>query len=166
MSPHIRLRCSLKSVAATRWSNAWFFLFHGVRDLPEALITGREEIWLRHFFSNWTYNLEALTLEDVAIYTKAYAQPGALRGALEDYRAWRTDLEQDEVDAQVKISCPTLALWGAEFEVAKKWDMVEIWRQMADNLTTVPIPKSGHLPHEERPEEVNQALLGFLQNWT
>jgi len=47
----------------------------------------------------------------------------------------------------------------------KKWEMVEIWRQMADNLTTVPIPKSGHLPHEERLEEVNQALLNFLRNW-
>ncbi len=27
----------------------WFFLFHLVPDLPEALIAGREHIWLRHF---------------------------------------------------------------------------------------------------------------------
>jgi haloacetate dehalogenase len=27
----------------------WFFLFNQVMDLPEALITGREEIWLRHW---------------------------------------------------------------------------------------------------------------------
>lgn len=28
----------------------WFFLFNQVMDLPEALITGREEIWLRHWY--------------------------------------------------------------------------------------------------------------------
>jgi pimeloyl-ACP methyl ester carboxylesterase len=36
----------------------WFFLFHLVPDLPEALIAGREHIWLRHFFSDWTYNVD------------------------------------------------------------------------------------------------------------
>jgi hypothetical protein len=26
----------------------WFFIFNNVPDLPEALIAGREEIWLRY----------------------------------------------------------------------------------------------------------------------
>jgi haloacetate dehalogenase len=34
----------------------WFFMFHLVSDLPEALIAGREHIWLRHFFSDWCYD--------------------------------------------------------------------------------------------------------------
>jgi haloacetate dehalogenase len=29
----------------------WFFIFNNVPDLPEALITGREEVWLRFIFS-------------------------------------------------------------------------------------------------------------------
>lgn len=33
----------------------WFFIFNNVPDLPEALITGREEIWLRFIFSSWCY---------------------------------------------------------------------------------------------------------------
>ncbi len=31
----------------------WFFLFNSVAALPEALVTGREEIWLRYIFSSW-----------------------------------------------------------------------------------------------------------------
>ena len=34
----------------------WFFFFHLVPDLPEALIAGREDIWLRHFFSDGCFN--------------------------------------------------------------------------------------------------------------
>jgi hypothetical protein len=40
------------------------------------------------------------------------------RPMLPYYRAWREDIAQDEVDKDVKLRCPTLALWGAEFEAA------------------------------------------------
>ena len=33
------------------------------------------------------------------------------------------------------------------------------------NIRSVAIPKCGHLPHEERPEEVNTAILDFLSGW-
>jgi haloacetate dehalogenase len=68
---------------------AWFFLFQGIRDLPEALIHGREELWLRHLLTGWAYNPETFTYADIATYVRAYAQPGGLRGAFEDYRSWR-----------------------------------------------------------------------------
>jgi haloacetate dehalogenase len=143
----------------------WFFLFQGVRDLPEALVQGREEIWLRFILTNWSYNPEAFNDADIATYVRAYAQPGGLRGAFEDYRAWREDLAQDQADKDTKITRPTLALWGSEFQGAKLLDMAAIWRNLADDLVTVPIAQSGHLPHEEQPEAVNAALLRFLQPW-
>jgi pimeloyl-ACP methyl ester carboxylesterase len=144
---------------------SWFFLFQGVRDLPEALIQGREELWLRYILTSWTYDPGALSDADIAAYVHAYAQPGGLRGAFEDYRAWREDIAQDEEDKDVKLRCPTLALWGAEFEAAKMVDMAEIWRGLAEDLTTAPIALAGHLPHEERPVEVNVALEAFLAPW-
>ncbi len=144
----------------------WFFLFNAVRDLPEALVTGREELWLRFILQGWTYDPQALSVEDIATYARAYEQHGALRGAFEDYRAAEEDVRQDDVDADVKLSCPTLALWGEEFESGgKMWDFPAIWREIADDLTTVPIPLCGHLPHEERPDIVNDALLAFLKGW-
>jgi haloacetate dehalogenase len=64
----------------------WFFIFNNVPDLPEALISGREEIWLRYIFSSWCYNPQLFSGEEIAEYVRAYSQPGALRGAFNDYR--------------------------------------------------------------------------------
>ena len=44
-------------------------------------------------------------------------------------------------------------------------DMLELWRGFAEDLTTVPIAQVGHLPHEERPAEVNAALAASLAPW-
>ena len=45
------------------------------------------------------------------------------------------------------------------------FDMPKIWAEMADQLRAVPISRCGHLPHEERPNEVNTLLLDFLEGW-
>lgn len=144
----------------------WFFLFHLVPDLPEALISGKEEQWLRWFFSDWAYDPAAISGEAFDIYVRAYRAPGAVRGAMADYRANAEDVAQDREDADIKIACPTLALWGADFgAVGKMFDMPKVWAEMADNLRAVAIECCGHLPHEERPEAVNALLLDFLEGW-
>ena len=144
----------------------WFFIFNQVPDLPEALIAGREDLWLRHLFSDWCYNPLAIDGEAFRTYVEAYRRPGALRGAMSDYRANAEDVAQDKLDADVKIACPTLSLWGADFHaVGKMFDMAAIWAEMASDLRTLPIPECGHLPQEEQPEQVNAALLDFLQGW-
>ncbi len=114
----------------------------------------------------WTYDPESLTPEALGFYVRAYQKPGAVRSAVSDYRAGREDVAQDQADADTAIACPTLALWGQDFELAgKMWDMAGIWRKMATNLRTVSIPQCGHLQHEERPQDVNAALLDFLGGW-
>ena len=144
----------------------WFFIFHQVADLPEALISGREDLWLRHFFSDWCYNPHAISGEAFDTYVKAYRSPGAVRGALADYRANAEDVAQDILDADVKIACPTLSLWGADFyAVGQMFDMEAVWAEMADDLRTFAVPQCGHLPQEEQPEIVNQLLLEFLAGW-
>ena len=144
----------------------WFFLFHLVPDLPEALIAGREHIWLRHFFSDWCHDPQTITGEAFDTYVKAYQAPGAVRGAMADYRANATDVAQDEEDADTRISVPTMSLWGADFlAVGKLFDMPKVWAEMDHDLETHAIEQCGHLPQEERPEEVNALLLKFLAPW-
>jgi pimeloyl-ACP methyl ester carboxylesterase len=164
---NIPTRVIFKRMDATIARGHWFFIFNQVADLPEALIAGREEVWLRFILQNWTYDPEALTPEEIATYVRAYQKPGAVRGAMSDYRAGREDVAQDEEDAAQKITCPTLALWGQDFElVGRMFDVEAIWREMATDLRAVSIPRCGHLPQEERPDEVNAALLDFLGGWT
>jgi haloacetate dehalogenase len=141
----------------------WWFLFNAVPNLPEALIAGREEIWLRHFFTQWSHDPQLMTPDDIAEYVRAYQQPGAVMGACNDYRAGAEDVAQDTEDQDVKLGCPVLALWGADFEwVGRAYDVAAIWADIAPDLRTVAIPDCWHLPQEERPDEVNTHLLSFL----
>lgn len=142
----------------------WFFIFNNVPDLPEALISGREEVWLRFIFSTWTYNPELFSPEEIAVYTEAYSQPGALRGAFSDYRAGAEDVAQDKIDREHLIEVPTLVLWGEDFEAGgKMWDFRDVWSKMARHPEFVSLAQCGHLPHEEQPAQVNEALLRFLR---
>ncbi|UPG83934.1 alpha/beta hydrolase [Luteibacter aegosomatis] len=144
----------------------WFFAFHQVLDLPEALIAGREDVWLRHFFTDWCYDPHTIEGADFEAYVSAYREPGAVRGAMADYRAAPEDVLQDEQDADRLIACPTMSIWGADFEaVGGTFDMAAVWRGMATHLRAEPIAQCGHLPQEEQPEIVNGLLLDFLDGW-
>jgi haloacetate dehalogenase len=162
---NVPTRLIMEHLNARSAQTGWFIFFNGVRDLSEALVTGREEIWFRGIIDSWIYDPETYSEEDVATYVRAFAQPGGLRGAFEDYRAWPEDVAQDQVDKDTKIACPTLALWGRDFDQAKMVDMAAIWREFADDLSLVPIAYSGHMPQEEQPDAVNKALLEFLAPW-
>lgn len=163
---NVPTRIVARSMNAQTARSYWFFLFHLVPDLPEALISGREDLWLRHFFSDWCFNPHAISGADFEAYVAAYRAPGAVRGAMADYRANQEDNAQDLVDAEVKIGCPVLSLWGADFgAVGQAFDMAAVWAEMASDLRTAAIPRCGHLPHEERPEEVNRLLVDFLAGW-
>jgi pimeloyl-ACP methyl ester carboxylesterase len=145
----------------------WIFPFMGVPDLPEKLIGGgNEEAFLTHLFRTWSYNPQMLSADEVEVYVKNYQQPGTLRGSFADYRAMAEDTAQDVEDADVLIDCPVLTMWGAESDVVgKAYDVAEVWRGMAKDVTAIPIPECGHLCQEERPDFVNAELLKFLASW-
>jgi haloacetate dehalogenase len=108
---------------------------------------------------------DPLTIQGEAfeMYVIAYRGPSAIRGALEDYRANAVDVAQDNVNSSVKIACPVMSLWERDFKlVVEMFDMPRVWAEMASNLVTHAIPECGHLPHEERPKEINRLLINFL----
>lgn len=144
----------------------WIFLFNSVPDVPERLITGHEDYWIRYFINAWSYNPGFLSEDDIAVYVNAIKAPGGLRGGLSDYRAAPIDVEQDLADRDQKISVPVMTLWGAEFElVGGMFDVEAVWREFATDLTAIPVPLAGHMPHEENPDFVNARLLEFLEGW-
>lgn len=72
-------------------------------------------------------------------------------------------IAHDTEDQDVKLTCPVLALWGADFEwVGKPYDGAGTLADIALDLRTVELPGCRHLPYEERPNEVNEHLLTFL----
>jgi haloacetate dehalogenase len=143
----------------------WFVAFLGVPDLPEALIAGREETWLTHFYRSWSYNPDMMSPEEIGVYVRAYQQPGAVRGSAMDYRAVGEDVKQDMADSAELITCPVLILWGEDFELNSRFNLLDVWRGMAKDVQGVGIPHCGHLCQEEQPDVVNKHLMNFLQDW-
>src|SRR5881628_3339414 len=63
------------------------FLFNSVQDLPEALLAGRERIFIEWFFQHKTASIrQAFTSADLDEYERAYSMPGGMRGMLNYYR--------------------------------------------------------------------------------
>lgn len=55
----------------------WRFTFHNVPSLPEALVQGKERMYLKHFFDRLAQNPNAISAYDSDVYTNAFPMPGA-----------------------------------------------------------------------------------------
>lgn len=141
----------------------WHWLFHLVPDLPEALVAGREDIYLRHCFRAWSLNPAAIEEEAVQEYIRCFRQPGAMRAAFEDYRAGATtDLEHDGADRDRTVAAPTLVLWGAG-RTPQSADMLDVWKARCAHVEGHVVAGSGHFIPEEQPTAVVQAILAFVR---
>lgn len=141
----------------------WFFLAEE-SDLPERLIGGAAEYFLRRKLDQWS-GPDAVFEEDaVAEYVRCFSEPEAIRASCEDYRAAASiDLQHDEIDAMagVRITCPLLVLWGNQGFVGSNYDVLEVWRAYADNVSGRGFD-CGHFVPEEVPDQTVSALRGFL----
>jgi haloacetate dehalogenase len=142
----------------------WHWFFHQLPDLPEALVAGREEIYLRHMYQTSAYNPAAIEEEAVREYVRCFRQPGAMRAAFDDYRAGATiDLEQDGADRDKKVAAPTLILWGeAGGRKPQVPDMLGVWKERCVHVVGHAVPGSGHFIPEEQPAAVIEAVLRFV----
>jgi hypothetical protein len=89
----------LSNLSASTARGAWHFFFNAVPDLPEVLVQGNVEVFLRALFYPKCHDPAASIEEGIEEYTRAYSAPGALRGGFGYYRAmfeetarwsWRT----------------------------------------------------------------------------
>lgn len=141
----------------------WHWLFHLVPDLPEALVAGREEVYLRYLFRAWSLNPAAIEEEAIQEYVRCFREAGAARAAFEDYRAGGTiDLEHDAADRQQKVGVPTLVLWG-ESRPAQSADMLGVWKERCERVEGHAVPECGHFIPEEQPAAVIEAILKFVR---
>ncbi|MBI3625846.1 MAG: alpha/beta hydrolase [Candidatus Rokubacteria bacterium] len=142
----------------------WHWFFHQVHDLPEALVAGHEEIYLRYCFRAWSFNPVAVEEEAVQEYLRCFRQPGAMRAAFDDYRAGATiDLEHDGADRGKKVRAPTLVLWGETGRMPQSADMLGVWRARCEEVEGHAIADCGHFLPEEQPAAVIDAILKFVR---
>ncbi|MBP5855892.1 alpha/beta hydrolase [Marivibrio halodurans] len=141
----------------------WFFLIQPA-PFPETLIGGDPLYFLHHTLGAWGTGLSAYDPAALADYERAFADPETIRASCEDYRAAATiDLEHDAADAERRIECPLLVLWGANGLMARIYDVLGTWQSKAKQVRGHPIP-GGHFLVEESPEATLEAFDTFFSS--
>jgi haloacetate dehalogenase len=140
----------------------WFFLIQPY-DLPEHLIGADPDFYLDKKIGKWSRNDDCFDPAAVAEYKRCFRDPATIHATCEDYRAAAgIDLDHDRADLDRKITCPLLALWGAEGVIERSYPVLDIWRERAADVTGKALP-CGHFLAEEAPEETLAALVEFFQ---
>jgi haloacetate dehalogenase len=102
-----------------------------------------------------------------AIYREQFMRPETVHSSCTEYRSVALDLEHDRADRTRKLACPVLVLWGQNtkkrpgWQVGKKIDMLEAWRQRSEQVTGKGLD-CGHFIPEEMPDQLISELTAFV----
>ena len=134
-------------------------LFEAPNGLAEALITGREQMFVSHMMRQQAYDPAALGREAMDEYARRLSAPGALHGGIEYFRTHTIDAEHNREHARTKLPMPVLTVGGtASFGANLEGEI----RPLAADMRAVMIDQCGHYLAEEQPERLTQILLEFL----
>jgi pimeloyl-ACP methyl ester carboxylesterase len=108
---------------------------------------------------------------DKAVYHEAWAQPGALRGGLNYYRAARMGEQvaaggvpeeyANKITSQT-VEVPTLVIWG-ESDTALLPSLTRGLSEWVPRLRVELVPGAGHWVPYERPDRVNSLIREFME---
>ncbi|WP_394823212.1 alpha/beta fold hydrolase [Pendulispora albinea] len=135
----------------------WHFMFNQQRDLPEALIQGRERAFLGWLFDHWGYKPNTIALD---VYANTYSAPGALSAQLAYYRAFPETMAQNKRRAERKLPMPVLALGG---DHSKRDLQLAIMQPLAADVRGAILRDCGHFAPEECPGDVATHVTPFLK---
>lgn len=142
---------------------SWHFAFNRLDDLPQLLIEGREEKFLTWLFRAKAMQPWTIAPEDIAVYARQLAAPGALRAAGDYYKSALSleGIAANRKRAELELEIPVLAL-GAERGVGDH--MAHALRALATNVAGGVIGNAGHYLPEEAANRVADELVAFFGN--
>ena len=166
-APHLdALARELRSPRQIRRS--WYAGAFQVPMLPELFLERGEYGWLRRLLETGPTNPDAFSTGDVQRYRRAIARPGALRAALNYYRALvRTRLRRrlgrlDPPDRTTRTDVPTLLIWGNR-DAALGVGLTRGLDRWVSNLRIEHLPDASHWVQNDAPDRVNELLCEFLE---
>ena len=134
-------------------------LFDAPNGLAEALIAGREKMFVSHFMRQQTYDPTGPEEDALEEYARRLAAPGALHAGIEYFRAHKIDAEHNREHAKTRLPMPVLTVGGtASFGANLEGEI----RPLVENLRSVMIDECGHYLAEEKPARVVEELCRFF----
>ncbi len=139
----------------------WFFLIQP-DGLPEHMIGADPRWWLNETLRRWAAPGFVFDPDALAAYEQAFDDAATIHAQCEDYRAAAgIDLEHDAADADARIACPLLVLWGAKGAMHRIYDVLGTWMDEGVDVRGRALD-SAHFLAEEAPEQTARELLGLL----
>jgi epoxide hydrolase 4 len=139
-----------------------YMFFFQIPRLPEKGLVVGDFASLRYALRNEQMHPGAFTDEDIERYVEALARPGALTAALNYYRAL---FRRNPLKARAllrRIEAPVMVIWGERDRYLGK-ELAEPDPTWVPNLRVERLPDASHFVAEDRPDEVNSLLIGFLK---
>jgi len=138
--------------------NIWHFRFNG--EYPEKLVQGRERTYFEYFWNVLAADkARSLPEADRRAYTEAYSKPGRMRAAWTYFASWPQLAKDFAQLSQTKLTMPVLSIGG---EKSLGNELGAQMKLVADNVTVIVLPNTGHWILEEKPKETTNALVNFL----
>jgi haloacetate dehalogenase len=142
----------------------WFFLIQPA-PFPETLINAEPDFYLSKLMGLRHAGLAPFAPDAMAAYASAMRDPAHVHAMCEDYRAAATiDLEHDRADREAgrRIACPLRVLWGEHGVVARCFEPLALWEEVAADVSGRAVA-CGHYIPEEAPDALREEMLEFFR---
>jgi pimeloyl-ACP methyl ester carboxylesterase len=155
--PHLavmkkHLRTNVKQIL-----KSWYAAFFQLPLLPELMC----RLWNYKFLTGALVRSAkpgTFSKQDLEKYRQAWRQPYALTAMLNWYRAFKYDIGKKHPE----IVVPTLIIWGKQ-DTALSAEMANDSLAMCKQGELIMIDDATHWLHHEKPDEINQMILSFIQ---
>ncbi len=148
--------------------SSWYMFFFQLPRVPEWWASRKNFAKIERMYRETIVRPGAFTDEDIAAYKDALRQPGALTSSINYYRAnvFRSLLRGTETpkDSDGRIRVPTLFIYGEQDIAVIPSTVRDLGRFIDAPYRELRIPDSGHWVQNEAVDEVNGALLEFLDD--
>jgi len=137
----------------------WHLQFYG--KTPEALVQGRERIYLEHFWNDFAADpAKSIPEADRKVYAAEYARPNHVHAGMEWFRVIDEDAKEFHAYAAQPLKIPMLVLTG---EKGSGESLIKQAQLIDTDVQGAVVPGAGHWLLEEAPGFVIPKVVDFLE---
>jgi pimeloyl-ACP methyl ester carboxylesterase len=139
----------------------WYQYFQQQPWLPEAMIKGNEEIWIRYCFGKEGMD-GTIPAEAITEYIRCYSIENTPATAASYYRIMKVDIKHWATLAEKKFPMPSLYIHGSKDPVIIRENLNHI----EDGFDSIRVESfdTGHFVQEEKPREVALLMNDFFNS--